>query len=128
MTTFSPQNTGGRGFVTVLFALWGIAGLAVSLFALLGAPILTAIYVTLMWMGGTLFFGIFALLSSSSYRLAEHGVPVFVVAKPAEDGFDDEYRGVRYRKLEDGRIVGDFEDGQHTFRNWKQFEKAVPRS
>lgn len=126
MTAFLPKHTSGRGAAVVCFGLWGGIGLGVSLLALLGAPILTAIYVTLMWMGGTVLFGLAALLSTPVYLLKEHALPVYVVAAPEVDGFNFELRGVRYAKLPDGRIVGDFDDGKHTFKNWEKFVKAVP--
>jgi hypothetical protein len=107
------------------FVLWGLGGLGISIFAGLGAPILTAIYVTLMWMAGVMFFGI-ALLSDISYRLVGDALPVYVVEKPRDDGLNSEYRGVAYKKLESGHVIAEFADGKHTFKNWKQFIEAVP--
>jgi hypothetical protein len=70
-----------------------------------------------MWMGGTLLFGLAALLSTPTYRIIDHALPVYVVAKPAEDGLNYEYHGIRYAKFEDGRILAEFGDGKHTFKS-----------
>jgi hypothetical protein len=81
MVEFRPRWSGVRAVVTTCFILWGLGGLGISVFAGLGAPILTAIYVTLMWMAGVMFFGL-ALISDVSYHLAGDALPVYVVEKP----------------------------------------------
>jgi hypothetical protein len=126
MTTFEPNTSSLRRLGVVFFCLWGFVGLGIAIFAGLGAPILTAIYVTLMWMAGVIFFGLAVLMAETPLRLVGHGMPVYVVAKPAEDGLNHEYRGIRYAKLEDGRVTAEFGDGNHTFKSWKKFVEAIP--
>ncbi|MGM4891231.1 hypothetical protein [Tardiphaga sp. 839_C3_N1_4] len=126
MTVFEPNASSLRRLGVVFFCLWGFIGLGIAIFAGLGAPILTAIYVTLMWMAGVIFFGLAVLMAETPLRLVGHGMPVYVVAKPAEDGLNFEYRGIRYAKFEDGKILAEFGDGNHTFKSWKKFVEAVP--
>jgi len=121
-----PSAPPGRSGATVLFGIWGILGLFISIFAGLGAPILTAIYIALMWMAGVLFFGIAHLASNVSYRISVSSLPVHVVEPPRIDGFEAEYNGVPYTQLDGGQIMAEFADGRHTFKNWKKFIQAVP--
>jgi hypothetical protein len=65
---------GGRGFLTVLFWLWGGVGLFLNAGSLLGLTgsvgVGTSAYLTatsLIWIGGMLLFGIGALLSNSDF-------------------------------------------------------------
>lgn len=120
-----PKREAGSGFVTVLFFIWGLIGFGVCIFAALGAPILTAIFSVLLWIGGMLFFGILVLTGSTAYRLSA-AIPVYVVATPRDDGLNQEYRGVPYMKLEGGQIIAESGDGKHTFKNWKKFVEAFP--
>lgn len=119
------RNTSGRSAMSLFFALWGVCGLAASLLAGASAPILSAIYVTLMWMAGVLFFGIGALLSHATLRTLS-AFPVYVVQPPRADGMDNQYRGVPYRVNDDGTVYAEFADGSRTFRNWKKFVTALP--
>ena len=126
MIEFKPKTaTGNRGLGVVMLVVWGIGGLALSLFALLGAPTLTAISIILMWIGGVLFFGMCALMADISYRLSGPSLPVYMVNPPRPDSFNEEYRGIPYMLLESGLVVAEFADGTRTFKNWKKFVEAV---
>lgn len=125
MIEFRPQNAGGSAAVTVIYFIWGLGGFAVSIFAALGAPILSGIFAVLLWIGGMLFFGILVLMSSATYRSTD-ALPVYVVDKPRGDGLDQDYRGIPYMKLESGNVVAEFADGKHTFKSWKKFIESVP--
>jgi len=125
MVDFVPRYSGARNAAKVLFAIWGLAGLGFAIFAMLGAPILTAIYVTLMWIGGVVFFGFCVVMSAAPYRLG-YAMPVYTVKPPRPDGLNSEFCGVAYAKLESGKIIAEFADGQHAFKNWDKFVEAIP--
>jgi hypothetical protein len=64
----------GRGFLTILFWLWGLVGLLFNAGSLLGLTgsigVGTSAYLaatSLIWIGGMLLFGIGALLSHSDF-------------------------------------------------------------
>ncbi len=68
------QQSGGRGFLSVLFWLWGLVGLlynAGTLFGLTGSVgVGTSAYLTatsLIWIGGMVLFGVGALLSHQDF-------------------------------------------------------------
>lgn len=114
----------GVGF-RVCFGVWGVVGLAISLFAMMGAPMVSAIYVTLMWMGGVLFFGLAALMCSVTFETA--ALPVYVVDSPADAEPDQTFHGIPYRSLPHGEILGEFPNGKFRFRNWNEFIKAAAK-
>jgi hypothetical protein len=118
------KPTLGGGIAKSFFLLWGFAGLFISIVAMFFAPIMSAIYVTLMWTGGVLFFGLSVLMSGRSYSLGP-ALPVYVVATPRLDGLDEEYEGIPFMRLESGHIIAEFSNGKFTFENWNKFAKAA---
>jgi hypothetical protein len=116
----------GNAVLLGCLLVWGIGGLGLSVVAGIGAPILTGIYVTLLWIGGCAFFGILAILSEGKLRLIGPSVPVYVTKPPRADGLNEEYKGVPYMRLESGQVIAEFADGKHTFGNWKQFTQTFP--
>jgi hypothetical protein len=126
MIELMPRETGGRRVLTSLFAIWGMGGFALVLFAAIGEPVLTACLITLIWIGGMLFFGIGVLTTPVPFRWDGFSLPVYVTRPPHPDGFDQEHGGVPYKILPNGRVVAEFADGQHTFKNWEKFLEAAP--
>src|SRR5260370_3049929 len=100
-----PRETGGRRFLTGLFAIWGAGGFALTLFAAIAAPVLTASMIALVWIGGILFFGIGALIAPVPHRLDVFSVPVYVTKPPHPDGFNHEHRGGPYRSLSTAHAI-----------------------
>jgi hypothetical protein len=128
MIELTPKEGGGRRTLTGLFAIWGAGGFALALFAAVTAPVLTASMITLVWIGGLLFFGLGALIASVPYRWDGFSIPVYVTDPPHPDGLNEEYRGIRYRISSTGHVIAEFADGQHTFKNWQKFLEAAPMS
>jgi hypothetical protein len=68
------RSGGGRGFLVVLFWLWGLAGLLFNGGAMMGLTgsvgVGTSAYLTassMIWIGGMVLFGLGALLSHSDF-------------------------------------------------------------
>lgn len=81
MVQIQATNGRGRELLTVLFVLWGLGDLMLSVLAALGAGTLAAIGIILMWMGGVLFFGIAALLAPVSFAI-KGAVPIYIAETP----------------------------------------------
>jgi hypothetical protein len=126
MIELMPRETGGRQFLTGLFAIWGMGGFAFVIFAAMGAPVLTASMIALVWIGGILFFGLGALIAPVPYRWDDFSFPVYVTNPPRADGLNQEHRGVPFKILPNGQVVAEFADGQHTFKNWEKFLEVAP--
>jgi hypothetical protein len=126
MIELRPKDSGGRSFVIVLFAIWGIGGLAVTAFVSLAAPVLSAILAVLLWIGGLTLFGFSSLIAGPAFRSLESGFPVYVVKSPTP-AFEREYNGVAYEVLPNNFVVGEFPDGQLTFPTWKDFVDTANR-
>jgi hypothetical protein len=69
------QHGPGRGFLSVLFWLWGVVGLVFNAGTLMGLTgsvgVGTSAYLTatsLIWIGGMVLFGIGALLSHNDFQ------------------------------------------------------------
>jgi hypothetical protein len=103
-----------------------MGGFALSIFAAMAAPVLTASMIALVWIGGTLFFGMGALIAPVPYRWDGFSVPVHVTKPPRADGLNHEHRGVPFKVLPNGQVVAQFADGQHTFKNWQKFLEVAP--
>jgi len=115
-----------------LFWFWGLGGLlfiGVEFLILFNGRvgIGTSGYVTahcLFWIGGLLLFGVGALIRG---RLETNGpIPVYVSKAPARArGYDDEFNGAAFKRLEGGQIEGEIGDKAYRFSNWKEFVDAV---
>ena len=127
MIELMPRETGGRRFLTGLFAIWGMGGFVLAIFAAMAAPVLTASMIVLVWIGGILFFGIAALIAPVPYRWDGFSIPVYVTNPPRADGLDQQHRGVPFKILPNGQVVAEFADGRHTFKNWKKFLDVAPQ-
>jgi hypothetical protein len=127
MIEFKPKDSGGRSFLIVLFAIWGMGGLAVTTLVGAAAPTLSAVFAVLFWIGGMMLFGVGSLLAGPSFRSLEPSFPVHVVKSTITQSFEREYNGIAYDVLQNNFVVGAFPDGQLTFTSWKDFVDAASR-
>lgn len=123
MAQFQSKWRGGRLAWTIVFGVWGGCGL----FAMLGQTSLlptnvgvgTSAYLALqalVWIGGTILFGISALLSSPNYVEQQAPAP----APKALHGFP-------YEVQPDGAVVAQTREGPVRYPDWKSFFNATKR-
>jgi hypothetical protein len=95
-----------------MFALWGVGGFVLTLFATLGASILQVTAAGVTWIGGMLFFGLGALIATPNYAMSD----VLSVGI---------YKGMKYREMVDHSVQVDTKDGPVTYPNVPAFRSAV---
>lgn len=62
------------------------------------APILTAIYIVLMWIAGCVMFGFAILIQDVAYQYDGTSFPVHPVNPPPPDSMDTDYNGIATRQ------------------------------
>jgi hypothetical protein len=82
MVVIKATTGKGRDALIVLLLLWGLGGMGVTIFSIGGANAITTIALALIWIGGTLLFGFFAVLATISFEVTGP-VPIYGAQAPA---------------------------------------------